>query len=455
MLAILVVAALAGIVATGSGFGGSATVITLGLAGGAAMALLAVNRFWWMLIALFVIRASLDNFKAGSSLAPTTLVGGVFLIAAVAWLVVQWRVGDLVPISRSAMALLGFSGAFLISALGANDRSASFQAASKILAVALMLVVLEQVFALHPERLKVFLGATFASLLIPMVVSYIVQLPHSNPQSGFNQVDVGRLHGTFAEPNTFAAYLVVVALFAFALLPYLRGWWRVMLVAVILGTLPLILFTYARGAWIALLVGLLFIALAQSRALLVGLLVMIVVVMLAVPSVSTRLADLTGSRSTVTVSKVTPNSFTWRVLYWQKVFPLLGQNPVTGIGPDMVQRSLPEAAPPHNSFLQALVEGGILGFLLFVGAVAALWGDILEGGRRLTGGLPRGVAIAAAAAALSVFLQLFTENILATTAIPWYLLVCVAWVVAETRRRRLNAESNGAAPVPATAPRRQ
>ncbi len=190
---------------------------------------------------------------------------------------------------------------------------------------------------------------------------------------------------------------------------------------------------------------------AQSRVLIAALLVAIVVVMLAVPSVSTRLADLAGSRSstTTTVTKVEPNSFSWRILYWQKVFPLLGQNPITGIGPDMVQRSTPEGAPPHNSFLQSLVEGGILGFLLFLLFIFALWRDLIEGGRRLTRGLPRGVAVAAAASALSVLLQLFSENILTNTAIPWYLIVCVAWVVAETRRRRLRAEALAAAPQPA------
>jgi O-antigen ligase len=451
VLAMVVVAVLATVVAFGPGFGSSATVVTLGVAGGAALALLAVNRFWWMLLALFMIRAALDNFKAGSSLAPTTLVGAVFLLSAVVWLFVQWRVGSLVPLSWSAKTLLAFAGALVISAIGASNRAASLQASSKVLSVALMLVVLEQIFATHPERLKAFLVAVFASLIIPFFVSYVAQLPHSKPQTGFNQVDVGRLNGTFAEANTFAAYLVIVALIAFALLPYFKGWWRRGLIAVIAGTTPLILFTYARGAWIAFLVGLLFIGVAQSRGLIATLLVMIVVVMLAVPSVSTRLADLAGSHSsgTTTVTKVEPNSFSWRILYWQKVFPLLGQNPITGIGPDMVERSTPEAAPPHNSFLQALVEGGILGFALFILFLVALWRDLIEGGRRLTRGLPRGVAVAAAASALALFLQLFSENILTNTAIPWYLVVCVAWTVAETRRRRLQAEALDAAAVPA------
>ena len=455
-LGALVIAALAGVIASGSGFGSPATIITLGVAGGAALVLLAINRFWWMLVALFVIRASLDNVQATSGLQPTTLVGGVFLVSAVVWLFVQWRAGELVPISWSAKALLLFSGAFVISAIGAGDRTVSFQAASKVLAVGLMLVVLEQIFAAHPERLKVFLGAVFSSLLIPMVVSYFVQLPGIKPQTGFNQVEVGRLNGTFAHAASFAAYLVVLVLFAFALLPYMRGWWRAALVTVIVGTLPLILFTYSRAGWIALLVGLVFVGIAQSRALIVVLLVMIIVVMVAVPSVSTRLADLTGSSSKpATVTKVEPNSLTWRILYWQKVFPLLGQNPTTGIGPDMVEKSLPEAAPPHNSFLQALVEGGIVGFLLFAWAVVALWRDLVTGGRRLTRGLPRGVAVAAAAGSLSVFLQLFSENILTSAAIPWYLLVCVAWVIAESRRRQLESESDPASLVSAFAPRPQ
>jgi putative inorganic carbon (HCO3(-)) transporter len=401
--------------------------------GGIAFAWLAVNRFWWMLLALFALRPALDALTpkvgtdAGGGIEPGTVVGGVFLLAAIVWLVAQYRSGTWTKLSRSSLALLIFGGVAVVSSIGAVLPKASLTSASKLLAIAVMLAVLEQIFAVHPERIKPLLIATFASFIVPALVGY-AQLRNSKPAQTYNAVNVGRVEGTFVHPNAFAQYLVIIVVLAVALMPHVSVRWRRSLVVIAVAALPLLLFTYARGAWVALYVALLFVGLAQSKWLVIGLLAGALVVVFTVPSVSTRLGDLSKQKSTLQgVSD--PNSASWRVGYWGRVLPLVKQNPITGIGFDMVQHSTPEKLPPHNSIVEAFVETGVIGLAAFLALLVAIWADLRAAFRRRRG-FGRGMTLAAAAIGVTLFMQLFSENLLGQPVILWYFLGPLAWVIA-------------------------
>ncbi len=400
--------------------------------GGIAFAWLAVNRFWWMLLALFAIRPTLDaltpKVATGGGIEPGTIVGGVFLLAAIAWLVVQYRSGTWTKLSRSSLALLIFGGVAVVSSIGAAMPKASLTSASKLLSIAVMLAVLEQIFAVHPERIKPLLIATFASFIVPALVGY-AQLRSSKPAQTYNAVNVGRVESTFVHPNAFASYLVIIIVLAVALTPYFTGRWRQALVVVAVVASPLLLFTYARGAWVALYVALLIVGLAQSKWLVIGLLAGALLVVFTVPSVSARLGDLSKTKST-TAGVNDPNSLSWRIGYWGRVIPLAKPNPITGIGFDMVQHSTPEELPPHNDFVQAYVETGVIGLAAFLALLVAIWADLRAAARRRRIGFGRGMTLAAAAIGVTLFMQLFSENLLGQPVILWYFLVPLAWVIA-------------------------
>jgi putative inorganic carbon (hco3(-)) transporter len=407
-------------------------VLVAGAVGGIAFAWLAVNRFWWMLLALFALRPTLDglspNRSAGGGLEPSTVVGGMFLLAGILWLVVQYRSGAWTKLSRSSLAFLIFGGVAVVSSIGAPLPISSLESASKLLSIAVMLAVLEQIFAVHPERIKPLLIATFASFVVPALVGY-VQLRGSKPAQTYNAVDVGRIEGTFVHPSAFASYLVLIIVLAVALAPYVTGRWRRSLGVIAVAALPLLLFTYARGAWVALYVTLLVVGLAQSKWLVIGLLAGALVVVFTVPSVSARVGDLSKTKST-TVGVSDPNSLSWRIRYWGRVLPLVKQNPITGIGFDMVAHTTPEKLPPHNGFVQAFVETGVLGLASFLAIVAAIWADLRTAARRRLSGFGRGMTLATAAISLALFMQLFSENLLGQSVILWYFLGPLAWVIA-------------------------
>ncbi len=405
------------------------------LAGGAVAAglvLLASWRFWWLLLLLFAVRASLDALKpseiGGSGLEAGTIVGAVFLISATAWLWVQWRSGNLMPVSRAGIALLALAGALVLSSLGAEQIANSLQSSLKFVAIAVMFIVLEQTFLVHPERIAGALAAVLVSLVVPAIVGISEAISSGLPESG---VDVSRIRSTFVHANVFASYLVVIGLLAITLIPYLPRW-RVALVAIVVVTVPMLLLTYARGAWIAFYLGVVLIGLAQSRILLVLIAAVTIVAVLAVPSVSTRLSDLNLAEDTRGNQQA--NSAEWRVDYWANVLPLVGENPVTGIGTDMIRRTADYRLPAHSVFVDVIVEAGALGVATLIAAVVTMWAALRRAARLLRDRLGRGITVASAAIGLSLLVQFFSESLLIQPAVLWYAMVPMAWAAAASRR---------------------
>lgn len=454
-IAALVLADIAAVaigVALGPGVTQKSLVVVVALVAGAALAVLAATRFWQMLVILFLVRSSLDWFKAGplagSGLDPSTAVGGVFLLAALLWLLAQRRAGRLVPLSRSAWAFLAFSGACMVSSFGARVPVESFQNSLKVLSSAAMLIVLEQVFHRREDRIRPLLLVAFLSLVVPTLVG-VVEWMGSEPETGYNAVAVGRVQSTFVHPNAFATYLVMMAALAVALRPHVRGVSRRWLDLALLATLGMIVVTYTRSAWLALAVGVFYVGIRQDKRLLWGMLAALVVVVVAVPSVATRLADLDQSESVP--GQVEPNSLSWRIGYWGDVLPYWTESPVTGIGLNMVQETAAIGLPPHNVFVQAFVETGLFGFFALVVLLVALAADLRLGLRRASPGLERGIAIGAIAMGLTLLVQAPSENLLTQAVSQWYFLGAAAWVTALATRARLAEQAVETASPPALA----
>lgn len=409
--------------------GEQAIMVGAGMAG-VAIALLAATRFWYVVIGMFAVRASLDALKLGdaaegsSSLDPGVVVGLVFLAAAAAWLFAQWRAGELHPMSAPTKWFLALAAAGSFSAVGSGSLFSSLGVSLKIWAGALMLAVLEQVYLQRPTRVKPILIAGGASLVVPALVA-LQQL--TGPQQVEEYLEVSRIRGTFVHANPFATYLVILAMMALALRPHLQRWARVAATSVLVVASVLTLFTYARGAWIALILGVVVIGAYQDKRLIMGVVVAVVAALMFVPSVSARLADL---GKTEAVGNGDANSLAWRIQYWERLVPLTAENPVSGIGLDQVLVRSPEKLMPHNTFVQALVETGVLGLAALLGLIVSAARTARDVIRRSPPGLPRGIAVGGAAAGLGWLTQLSSENLLTQAAIFWYLAAPVAFILA-------------------------
>ena len=428
----------------------SLMVAAIGAVLAGAMTMLAVTKFTTFLIILIAVRASLDGLKltgaGGSSLTePGVLVGGVLLLACVLWLFAQRAADTLVRPSRTAQWLLAFAGAAVLSAVGSNGMIDSAQSAARVLAGALTFVVLEQLLARRPILVRWLLAAAALSLLVPAAVALRQLL---TPDEVYAFTEVSRVQGTFVHPNSFAAYLVAVAATALAVVFASHGAVRNAALAVCALSSTLVLFTYARGAWVAAVLSIAYLLAKRNRTLVLGLVAAGVAVVVLVPSVSSRVADLNGE-PTVEIGDGTANSMEWRLGYWQEILPLWRENPVTGVGLDQVPTRTAAAAEPHSGFVQAIVETGTLGFVALMGLIVALWRDLAAARHRATNQFDRWLAFGATAVAAGFLLQLFTENLLTQVAIHLYLWIPIAY--ATSSLIRVNPDQSSS-PEPANSP---
>jgi putative inorganic carbon (HCO3(-)) transporter len=230
--------------------------------------------------------------------------------------------------------------------------------------------------------------------------------------------------------NAFGFYLVLLVVVAVATIPHVDGRLRIGLGALVaVGSVELLL-TYSRSSWLALVAGLVVVGCLQSRRLLVALLVSAAVVVIAVPSVSHRLTDLEAGR---TDRGTAGNSLVWRFDYWRTSISLLHRNPVTGIGLKMTQFSTDAKRPPHNDFLRALVETGVVGFAAYLGFIWALCRTARRALRSPLEGAERGVAVGFAGIVAAFVLFSVGGNLLSQVVILWYLFALAAVAAALAR----------------------
>lgn len=410
------------------------------------ISLLAIVRFEWFVIALLVARASLDALQlgraagVGTSVDPAAALGMVFIAAAALWLYVQWASGHWVRPSAATWSLFAFVGACILSVPLSGHKIDSVLAAAKLLAGVLMFAVIEQLIGRDPRRSRVIVAAALWSFLVPalagmrQILSGEAATRIKPNYYGSNVLEGGsRVKGTFVHPNPFATYLVMILLFALAMLVAAPKRQRLRWAVLSAASAGLLLATYTRVGWFAALIGVGYLGLRHSRALLVGLGIVVVVVVAAVPSIWNRFADLGGS-SEKEIPGVPSNSLSWRLGYWGDLLPLTATNPLTGVGIGTSQNELAArtqlepgqsrartALLPHSVFVQVIVETGALGTAALIGVVVGFAKTLRDRLGTARPGPERTLALIATAISLSVLAQMPTENLLGQTVIYWYI----------------------------------
>lgn len=390
---------------------------------GAAAGLVAIHRFDLFVLGLLVIRPVLDAWNmggtAGGALDPAAGAGAVFVATGMLWLIAQWRTGELVPPSFAVKALLVLCLAGFASTLVSLNPVMTAEANIRLLGGALMFAVLEQLMAQRRELPLRIVGVVLASAVIPIVAA-VGQLASGE---GISDLDgASRIAGTFAHPNPFGTYLVTVLLLSVAVATGQRGRWR-LAAGTVAGFSGLILvFTYARGAWIGAVFGLAYLGFRHAKTLLIGLVIALVGVIVFIPSAVTRVTDLTEERE---FTDSPPNSFAWRLGYWGDVIPLASSTPINGIGLEMVQHTMDSQLQPHNVFVQAYAEIGLVGLGAVIASIYGVGRALLERRRRAITQWDRTLSAAAMAVAIAYAVQLPTENLL-TQGIAWWFLAAGA-----------------------------
>ena len=439
ILAVLVAAAVAALSGLGAGSNSKlALVLPVALAAGVILAVLAMTRFTIYVMALLVLRASIDLAKlstdqtvsaagganaAGRGLDPSSLFAVVFLLASAMWLAAQhYRQGAL-PGSALRRALLLFIVAAAISIPGASNVGAGGLELLRILAAIMMFIVLDQLIVNHAVLRQVLLAA-FLSLAFPLAYTlsgFLTGGPASEVKGAFT-----RITGPFSTSNVFGRYLMLMIVFGVALYPHLGRMARLALgVALPLSTVFLLL-TYTRTALIGTALGVLVVGLLHSKRLLLVLLLLAVCALVFVPQFSSRFTQLAGTQP-ATADVASRNTLTWRINYWTEVLPLANSSPMTGIGLATTQFTTDEAKQPHNDFIRAYVETGMIGLVAYLLVLFAL---VRLGLRAILvsprASLDRGVAVGFLGCAVAFIAASLAANVLSNVVLLWYLFAFAA-----------------------------
>lgn len=386
------------------------------------LGLLAVSRFEWFVWTVLIVRPSLDAVGGMDNFGPGPMVSAMFLVVAVIWLVVQRRAGHWTRPGPVSVALGIFAVAITLSIVTSEMRIVSATAGLEILAGISMFLVLEQLLPGRVDRLKRLVVAVLASAVIPVTVALQQWISGGGTARGV----VTRIDGTFVHPNPFATYLVVVMILGYCAAVTVDGAKRNVLFGYVAVLGVVVMLTYSRGGWIALLIAATYLGYRRRRWVPIAVLVLAAGLVAFVPSVGDRLSDLSDDETWLPEG-VPRNSLEWRFQYWGDLIPLADASPITGIGPQVVLNSRPEALEPHNVFVQSYVELGILGLAALVGVIVAS-GVALARRRRQAGTrVERVYAEGATAAMLVLFVLLPSENLLNATINWWYLAACATW----------------------------
>jgi putative inorganic carbon (hco3(-)) transporter len=398
---------------------------------GIALVALAYVRFGAFVLVVLAIRASVDWTKAPSEIGEptssgtmTTALALVFLGAAVLWLLVQLKAGRLVPPSLLSLAWLAFVGVALVSSLAADRRLESLAEWGRIATVVGMLLVLQQMLGRGVDVRRVLI-ACYVSAVVPLGLA-----AYQAVTSGAAPEGLSRVQGTFSHPNAFGFYLVTLLVMGAALLPHVAFNMRPLLLALLWMSALALIMTYSRGSWAALVVGLIVVGALQSPRTILLMLGVAAVVALTVPPVTARLLDLQPGAS---VAGVEGNSLAWRLGYWRTVLDLAHENPLVGIGPKMTQYVTASGKIPHNDYLRAYVETGILGLSAYLVVLATMIHTARNALRWAPPGLGQGVAVGFAGCVASFILFSVAENLMSQVVVLWYFVAFAAAAVAVSR----------------------
>ena len=406
------------------------------------MFFVAYRRFEMFVAAIIVLRASLDAAKLGgtgggrSALDPAALLGLMFLFAGGVWLVVQYRSGRKLHAPESfALSLVALTAAGTFSLATSHDATGTIVDVVRLATAVALVLVLAQM--LTDERsIRFVITAVFLSAIVPIL--YGIWQHHRGV--GFSVGGFTRTFSTFQHPNPFSIYLSMLIILGTAIWGRVTGWYRLGLTLILAGCGVNLLYTYTRSAWIATVLGVLVVGIIQSKRLIALMWVGVVVIALAVPSASARFQDLgTGTRA----SGTSGNSLVWRFEYWRQALDL-GGNPITGIGLGAVSSVTDQAKEPHNDYIRAFVETGIVGLAAYIWMIFAMIGLARRALHTAPVGFLRAVAAGFTGALAAFILLSVVSNVITQLVILLYfatLAVC-AWAAGRV-------PSNDPVPAPA------
>lgn len=435
-------AAAVGLLSAATGITASvAPIVLVGLLGLAVSVGVFLAYPAFALLAIVLVRASLDQSDFLFSIGGTNLAGfiGVAVAAGGGLALLLAR-----PKEAPRLVALPFLGLVVLALVSLAYTPAAGEGVRTWLRLAALLVLfcLAARVVRDVRGLRRTAGFVLAAATLPVLVGLFQAATGSTSvKQGFASIS-----GTFVHANGYAFFLLVVLTLGTVMLleralPPARA---AALAVLLLAAGACFLLTYARAAWIGAVVVLCLLAALEYRRLIAVCALAVVLAVLAVPSglgqVQARFSDLSADSA-----NYSDNSFSWRVATWEQMLPYALDRPLTGHGLSSYQplsvaefgiseeigTSLEDGGIyAHNDYLNLAVELGIFGVLLWlatlVGLAVLLW-------RARENEPVRPYATAMFALVVALTLMSASDNILSYTGLLYYVMVLCGAVLGAAR----------------------
>lgn len=382
-------------------------------------------------------RVSVGGYQIG--------VGGV--INAFVILIVLFLVAES-PRTLPRKFLLAWSAILVAAMLGVAISPTKGEAIRTYLSMCSCFAVFVGAFYLvrSPSDLKFCIRVILWSSVIPVLYGYMELVTGSGHGGG------ARVQGTFAHPNIFAFYLVLVVSLTLYMLKsqgnVVTGAARAGLNFYILMLLGLLLMTQTRSAWVACFAIFAIYGLLFERRFLAYILV-IPFLALLVPGVQDRLVDLSAGNEYVQYAKL--NSFAWRRLIWESGLQWMRPDHyLTGYGLESFRyfslaffplvNQTGTGSGAHNVYVQLLFELGVFGLVGYLW----LFGRLLRLLKPMAS-FDKLAALTVAANIIAYMIVSLSDNMLSYLSFNWYFwfLVGSACAVVQSRTHATSLQMNG------------
>src|SRR4029077_1744426 len=116
----------------------------------------------------------------------------------------------------------------------------------------------------------------------------------------------------------------------------------------------------------------------------------------------------------------TSNSIQWRFSYWTEVLPLANDNPITGVGLRMSSFLTTQNKEPHNDFLRAYVDSGIIGVIASLALLTSMVLVARQSLKEAGPGFDRSIAVGFAGCVIAFVLISIVSNVITEVIVVWY-----------------------------------
>ncbi|MFV0438588.1 MAG: O-antigen ligase family protein [Desulfopila sp.] len=238
------------------------------------------------------------------------------------------------------------------------------------------------------------------------------------------------VNGTFGEIggcNEWAAFYSTYTLIMISCANFLKKKiYRVGLKILIVANILVLMFTFSRGGWVAFLVGLSYLLIVKKKYFVLGILLCLPLVYTVIlPTAVTERIDM--SFATNDYGDTADQDVESRLTMWKIAGQQILQSPVFGQG--FFSFRYGHWNNPHNQHLNILVQGGIIGYSLFLWVIFAMYREarllVRIGQTQLTQSFGQGIC----ASIISLFVANFFGDRWSYYVITGYLWVLVSFVI--------------------------